>query len=71
MVAAGCKGARMAYLGLANSMMMDFRCLIIPDFVVADKSAFEGNQIVEAFTNDRLKLLVDKAIKLNGACLTK
>jgi FMN reductase len=71
MVAAGGKGARMAFLGLANSMMMDFRCLIIPNFVVADKSAFEGEQIVEAFTNERLQLLVDGAVKLNGISLPK
>ena len=69
MVASGGKGARMAYLGLANSMMMDFRCLIIPAFVCADKSAFEGEQITEAFTNERIQLLVDGAIKLNGASL--
>jgi FMN reductase len=69
MVAAGGKGARMAFLGLSNSMMMDFRCLIIPTFVVADKSAFEGNLITEAFTNERLQMLVDGAIKLNGASL--
>lgn len=69
MIAAGGKGARMAFLGLANSMMMDFRCLIIPTFVVADKSAFEGNQITEAFTNERLQMLVSGAVKLNGASL--
>ena len=71
MVAAGGKGARMAFLGLANSMMMDFRCLIIPNFVVADKSAFEGETIVEAFTNERLQMLVDGAVKLNGASLSE
>lgn len=71
MVAAGGKGARMAYLGLANSMMMDFRCLIIPTFVVADKSAFEGNLITEAFTNERLQMLVEGAVKLNGISLPK
>lgn len=69
MCAAGGKGARMAFLGLANSMMMDFRCLIIPTFVVADKGAFEGEKIVEAFTNERLQQLVDGAVKLNGASL--
>ncbi|MBX9949536.1 MAG: NAD(P)H-dependent oxidoreductase [Candidatus Obscuribacterales bacterium] len=71
MCAAGGKGSRMAFLGLAGSMLMDFRCLIIPDFVVADKGAFEGERIVEAFTNERLQLLVDKAVKLDGAGLPK
>lgn len=71
MCAAGGKGSRMAFLGLAGSMLMDFRCLIIPDFVVADKGAFEGEQIVEAFTNERLQLLVTKAVNLNGAGLPR
>lgn len=71
MCAAGGKGSRMAFLGLAGSMLMDFRCLIIPDFVVADKGAFEGERIVEAFTNERLQMLVDKAVKLDGAGLPK
>jgi len=71
MCAAGGKGSRMAFLGLAGSMLMDFRCLIIPDFVVADKGAFEGEQIVEAFTKERLQLLVTKAVNLNGAGLPR
>jgi FMN reductase len=40
--AAGGKGSYMAPLSFANSLMLDYRCPIIPRYVYADGSAFEN-----------------------------
>ena len=40
--AAGGSGSYMSVMPLANSLMLDFRCLIVPDFVYATKQAFDG-----------------------------
>ena len=40
MCAAGGHASRMSILALANSLMMDFRCLIVPRFVYATGPAF-------------------------------
>ena len=71
MIAAGGKGSRMAFLGLANSMMLDFRCLIIRAFVLADKSNFSADKSLDAATLERLQLLVDGATRLNGVSIPK
>jgi len=39
--AAGGKMSYMSVMSLANSLMLDFRCLIIPRFVYADEAAFD------------------------------
>ena len=36
---AGGKGSYMAPMGLANSLMLDFHCLILPRFVYAEEEA--------------------------------
>lgn len=40
MAAGGGKGSFMAVLGLANSLMLDFRCLVVPRFVYAVSDDF-------------------------------
>ena len=41
-------GSYMSIMALANSLMLDFRCLIVPRFVYATGTAFSGNRIIEA-----------------------
>jgi len=41
MAAAGGKHSYMAVLGIANSLMLDYRCPIVPRYVYADPSAFD------------------------------
>ena len=45
---AGGHGSYMSIMALANSLMLDFRCLIVPRFVYATGAAFSGDRIVEA-----------------------
>jgi len=42
--AAGGKSSYMAILGLANSLMLDFQCLILPRFVYATKGEFDSER---------------------------
>jgi FMN reductase len=67
--AAGGKSSYMSIMNLANSLMLDFRSLIIPRFVYADGSAFGGGEIVDAEIATRISELVEAAIKLDGAAL--
>ena len=41
MAAAGGKNSYMAVLGTANSLMLDYRCPIVPKYVYADSSSFD------------------------------
>ena len=44
-LAAGGKNAYMAPLAFMNSLMIDFRCIIVPKYVYADRSAFDKGTI--------------------------
>ena len=63
---AGGKGSYMSPMSYANSLMLDFRCIIIPRFVYADKTCFNNGKINDA-TRDRIEGLVDASITLSKA----
>jgi FMN reductase len=67
--AAGGRSSYMSVMGLANSLMLDFRSLIIPRFVYAESSAFSGNDITDKDVRKRIAELVSAAERLNGAAL--
>ncbi len=46
--AAGGVGSYMSIMALANSLMLDFRCVIVPRFVYALGAAFADDQIVDS-----------------------
>lgn len=52
--AAGGQTSFMSIMGLANSMMLDFRSVIVPRFVYANEDDVMGEQIVDAKTRERL-----------------
>src|ERR687887_1504892 len=45
--AAGGNASYMSVMSYANSLMLDFRCVIIPRFVFATGDAFDGENIVD------------------------
>lgn len=45
---AGGQGSYMSIMGFANSLMLDFRCVIVPRFVYATGGAFAGETIADA-----------------------
>ena len=63
--AAGGKGSYMSPMSFINSLMLDFRCIIIPRFVYADKTCFHKNGNVNDATKDRIEELVDSSILLS------
>lgn len=67
LLAAGGQGSFMSVMGLANSLMLDFRSLIIPRFVYATGEAFSGHELSEPDVSDRISGLVKTAIHLGAA----
>lgn len=61
--AAGGQGSYMSIMGLANNLMLDFRCLIVPRFVYATDTAFDGAGVTDAKVAERVNRLV---IELNS-----
>jgi FMN reductase len=59
--AAGGQSSYMSIIGLANSLMLDFRCLILPRFVYATGEDFADGKITSAEIKKRLKQLAESA----------
>ena len=57
----------MAY---ANSLMLDFRCVIIPRFVFATSEAFDGDNIADKKVVRRIETLADELVRFTKALRT-
>lgn len=62
--AAGGRASYMAVMGLANSLMLDFRSVIIPRFVYADNSSFTDRSIVPEVKR-RVAELAEEAVRFS------
>ena len=65
--AAGGRSSYMSVMSLANSLMLDFRCYIIPKFVFATKNDFEEGKIVNPEIKNRIKELGSELIRVSSA----
>ena len=65
--AAGAKSSYMSVMSLANSLMIDFRCYIIPKFVYATKHDFENEKIINNDIKDRIEELGKELIRVSKA----
>ncbi len=66
--AAGGKGSYMSVMALANSLMLDFRCLVLPRFVYVTGAAFDESLALEdAAVAERLDELCDELVRVTGA----
>jgi FMN reductase len=63
--AAGSMVSAMAHLGLANSLMMDFRCVIVPRFVCATGDAFADGKLVDEGIQTRMAELCGSLLDLS------
>jgi len=63
--AAGGKGSYMSVTSYMNSLMLDFRCIIIPRFVYTDGSGFDESYNIQAPVKERIEELVDLSISLS------
>src|ERR1700730_6254365 len=65
--AAGGMGSYMSVMAYANSLMLDFRTVIIPRFVYATGDAFEGDKMVDKKLENRVKQVTEELIRFTTA----
>ena len=59
---AGGKGSYMSVMPFANSLMLDYRCRIIPRYVYTTSESFNEGQLADNEIIDRINELVDTII---------
>jgi len=67
LLAAGGPGSYMSAMGVANSLMLDFRCLVVPRFIYALGDSFQGNKLVDSQIDERVNELIEEIIRLKTA----
>ncbi len=67
LLAAGGQSSYMSVMSLANSLMLDFRCLILPKFVYATGQAFDGNGITDPMVDARIVELTHTLVRVADA----
>src|SRR6476620_7164520 len=65
--AAGGMSSYMSVMAFANSLMLDFRSVIIPRFVYATGRAFEGDELKDKEVGERIEELADELIRFTNA----
>src|SRR5437868_7504838 len=65
--AAGGHASYMSVMAYANSLMPDFRCVIIPRFAFATSNAFDGERISEEKITERIKQVADELVRFAKA----
>jgi len=65
--AAGGTSSYMAVMAYANSLMLDFRTVIIPRFVYATGDAFGGDQIADKEVIARIEQVADELVRFTEA----
>ena len=67
--AAGGKSSYMSPLLFANSLILDFRCVIVPRFVYADKTCFNEKAEMSSDIKKRIEELVSSIVFMSEALL--
>jgi FMN reductase len=62
--AAGAMGSYMSVMSFANSLMLDFRCLIIPRFVYATGDSFDGDKLTDSTVAKRIEQVVAELVRV-------
>ncbi|MEC8473333.1 MAG: NAD(P)H-dependent oxidoreductase [Planctomycetota bacterium] len=70
LLAAGGPGSYMSAMGVANSLMLDFRCLVLPRFIYALGDAFQGDELSDQQIDQRITELTDELLRLSTAIKT-
>jgi FMN reductase len=65
--AAGGKNSYMSVMGLANSLMIDYRCYIIPKFVFSIKKDFDETKVIDFDIKERIEELGKEMIRITKA----
>jgi FMN reductase len=64
LVSAGGRGSLMSVMGLANSLMLDFRSLIVPRFVYATEDSINGDELADPQLRQRIEQLVADLVRI-------
>ena len=65
--AAGGMSSYMSVMAYANSLMLDFRCVIIPRFVYATGDAFDGDKLTDKKVGERIEQVADELVRFTKA----
>jgi len=65
--AAGGMGSYMSVMAYANSLMLDFRCVIIPRFVFATGEVFDDDKVTDAKIVGRIEQVVSELVRFTEA----
>ncbi len=65
--AAGGMTSYMSVMAYANSLMLDFRCVIVPRFVYATGAAFKDGKLIDKKIAERIDLVADELVKMTEA----
>ncbi len=65
--AAGGSRSFMSIMNLAGSLMLDFRCLVVPRFVYATHDDFTGDRLESPAVRDRLESLARELVRITTA----
>lgn len=65
--AAGGESSYMSIMGIASSLMLDFRCFIIPRFVYASGGAFKEGKLIDEKVRERIDALVRETVRVSSA----
>ena len=65
--AAGGMNSYMSVMAFANSLMLDFRCVIIPRFVYGTGNAFDGDELKDEKIGQRIEELAAELIRFTKA----
>src|SRR3954466_2415683 len=64
--AAGGMTSYMSVMAYANSLMLDFRCVIVPRFVYATGHAFKDDQLIDPKVGERIQQVADDLIRFTA-----
>src|SRR4029077_7396950 len=64
--AAGGMSSYMSVMSFANSLMLDFRCLIIPRFVYATGDSFEGDKLIDRKISKRIEQVAGELVRFTA-----
>src|SRR5215831_19102330 len=65
--AAGGHASYMSVMAYANSLMLDFRCIIVPRFAFATSHAFDGERISDEKIDERIRQVADELVRFTKA----
>jgi len=69
--AAGGMGSYMSVMSFANSLMLDFRCLIVPRFVYATGDSFNGDKLTDTKIAKRIGQVAAELVRVTNGVRSK